>query len=59
MFRADVGVPEEIYSYRGTNLVWSEMKEWLKAWVVKIRKSSAHFSQSNWRAECEVKAARK
>ena len=36
-----------------------EMKEWLKRWGVKMGVSSAHYPQSNSRAEYAVKAANK
>merc|ERR1712082_58984 len=34
------------------------MKNFLKSWGVKLRVSSAHYPQSNGRAECAVKAAK-
>merc|ERR1712239_43108 len=55
---ADFGVPEEFSCDGGTNLTSEEMKNFLKSWGVKLRVSSAHYPQSNGRAECAVKAAK-
>ena len=55
---ADFGVPEEFACDGGTNLTSEEMKNFLKKWGVKLRVSSAHYPQSNGRAECAVKAAK-
>ena len=54
-----MGVPKEMSCDRGTNLTSHEITTWLKGWDVKIRDSSARFHQSNGRAECAVKAAKK
>ena len=54
-----MGVPEELSCDRGTNLTSSEITTWLKGWGVKLRTSSARYPQSNGRAECAVKAAKK
>ena len=35
------------------------MKTFLDKWEIKLRMSSAHYPQSNSRAECAVKAAMK
>ena len=56
---ASMGVPEEMSCDRGTNLSSRELTTWLKGWGVKIRDSSARYPQSNGRAECAVKAAKK
>ena len=55
----DFGVPEEISVDRGSNLVSKEIKDWLAAWKVTLRESSVHYPQSNGRAECAVKQAKK
>ena len=55
----DMGVPEEISCDRGSNLVSREITDWLKTWDVTIRDSSVHYPQSNGRAECAVKQAKK
>ena len=56
---ASMGVPEELSCDRGTNLSSREITTWLTGWGVKIRDSSARYPQSNGRAECAVKAAKK
>ena len=55
----DFGIPEEISVDRGSNLMSKEITDWLKAWKVTLRDSSAHYPQSNGRAECAVKQAKK
>ena len=52
------GVSEELSCDRGKNLTSYKVKEWLKSWGVELRISSAHYPQSNGRAECAVKAAK-
>ena len=52
----DMGVPKELSCDGGKNLASYEVREWLKGWGVKLRVSSAHYPQSNGRAECTVKA---
>ena len=42
----------------GKNLTSYKVREWLKSWGVELRISSAHYPQSNGRAECAVKAAK-
>ena len=54
----DMGVPEELSCDGGKNLTSVEVREWLKGWGVRLRISSAHYPQSNRRAECAVKAAK-
>ena len=54
----DMGVPEELSCDGGKNLTSYEVREWLKGWGVILRVSSAHYPQSNGRAECAVKAAK-
>ena len=51
-------MPEELSCDRGKNLTSMEVREWLKGWGVRLRVSSAHYPQSNGRAECAVKAAK-
>ena len=58
-FFTDFGVPEEVACDQGTNLVSAQMRNWLRSWGVSMRISSAHFAQSNGRAECGVKQAKK
>lgn len=53
------GVPEKISMDGGTNLVSEEMNEFYKKWGVKVRISSAHYPQSNGRAEVAVKTAKR
>ena len=54
-----MGISQEISCDRGSNLVSREITDWLKKWDVSIRDSSARYPQSNGRAECAVKAAKK
>ena len=56
---ADWGGPEELSCNRGTNLTSHEMRTWLQKWGVTLRESSARYPNSNGRAECAVKAAKK
>merc|ERR1712082_343126 len=53
-----MGVPEELSCDGGKNLTSSEVIDWLKSWGVKMRVSSAHYPQSNGRAECALTAAK-
>ena len=41
-----------------TNLVGVEMHKFYKWWGVQLHMSSAHYPQSNGRAEAEVKSAK-
>ena len=45
------GVTEEISLDGASNLKSSEIINWLEKWGVKVRRSSAHYPQSNGRAE--------
>ena len=47
----DMGVPEGLSCDGGKNLTSFEVREWLKGWGVRLRFSSAHYPQSNGRAE--------
>lgn len=53
------GAPEELSTDGGTNLVSTEMAEFFKRWGVKTRLSSAHYPQSNGRAEAAVRSAKR
>ena len=53
------GAPEEISTDGGTNLVSEEMCKFFNHWGAKMRISSAHFPQSNGRAEAAVKSAKR
>ena len=53
------GAPECLSTDGGTNLASSEVTEFLKKWRVTARVSSAHYPQSNGRAEAAVKAAKR
>ena len=50
------GVAEEISLDGGKNLQSNETQNWLKAWGVRVRLSSAYYPQSNGRAEAAVKS---
>ena len=52
-------VAEEISLDGASNLQSTEMKDWLKSWGVKVRLSSAHYHQSNGRAEVGVKSMKR
>ena len=56
---ADKGVPEILSSDGGTEFTSAETQAFLKTWQVKHRLSSAHFPQSNGRAEVAVKSAKR
>ena len=53
------GVPEQISIDGGTSLTSCEMKDFFRRWGVEIRQSSAHYPQSNGRAEAAVKTAKR
>ncbi|XP_064093829.1 uncharacterized protein K02A2.6-like [Macrobrachium nipponense] len=53
------GAPEEISLDGGTNLVSTEMASFLQKWGVRMRISSAHYPQSNGRAEAAVHTAKR
>ena len=53
------GAPMEIAIDGGTNLNSEEMSQFLRSWGVSTRVSSAHFPQSNGRAESAVKTAKR
>ncbi|XP_063878128.1 uncharacterized protein LOC135110103 [Scylla paramamosain] len=53
------GAPEQLSMDGGTNLGSEEMKNFLQKWGVGVRVSSAHFPQSNRRAEVVVKSAKR
>ncbi|XP_064089962.1 uncharacterized protein LOC135203965 [Macrobrachium nipponense] len=52
------GAPEQISTDGGTNLASEEMVAFFTRWGVKVRLSSAHYPQSNGRAEAAVKSAK-
>ena len=53
------GAPEQLSTDGGTNLSSSEVAEFLNKWGVAARVSSAHYPQSNGRAEAAVKVAKR
>ncbi|KAK8373832.1 hypothetical protein O3P69_012515 [Scylla paramamosain] len=58
-FFARWGAPEEVSTDGGTNLVSEEMQDFFRRWGVRVRVSSAHYPQSNGRAEAAVKSAKR
>ena len=56
---ADKGVPHLLSSDGGTKFTAAETRAFLDTWKVKHRLSSAHFPQSNGRAEVAVKSAKR
>ena len=56
---ADKGVPVELSSDGGTEFTSSATAEFLRTWGVSHRLSSAHYPQSNGRAEAAVKSAKR
>ncbi|XP_068232045.1 uncharacterized protein [Palaemon carinicauda] len=53
------GAPEEISLDGGTYLVSTDMASFLQKWGVRMRISSAHYPQSNGRAEAAVRTAKR
>lgn len=53
------GISEELSCDGGTNLTSQEMRKFLSEWCVTMRVSSAHYAQSNRRAEAAVKSAKR
>ena len=53
------GVPEELATDGGPPFNGQEYKQFLKTWDVQKRLSSAHYPQSNGRAEAAVKSAKR
>lgn len=53
------GAPEQLSTDGGTNLSSGEVADFLGKWGVKSRVSSAHYPQSNGRAEAAVKVAKR
>ena len=53
------GAPEQVSMDGGTNLVSDEMTTFFRRWGVTVRISSAHYPQSNGRAEAAVKTAKR
>ena len=53
------GIPEILSSDGGTEFTAAEMQEFLTRWKVQHRLSSAHYPQSNGRAEVAVKSAKR
>ena len=58
-FFATFGVPEELSSDGGPEFTAGCTKDFLSHWGVRHRVSSAHFPQSNGRAEVAVKTAKR
>ncbi|XP_063888605.1 uncharacterized protein LOC135115603 [Scylla paramamosain] len=59
LYFARWGAPEQVSTDGGTNLVSEEMTGFFKRWGVTVRLSSAHYPQSNGRAEAAVKSAKR
>ena len=59
LYFARWGAPEQISTDGGTNLVSEEMTRFFKRWGVTVGLSSAHYPQSNGRAEVAVKSAKR
>ena len=55
----DFGVPENLTTDGGLNLVASQMKEFLQKWGVKQHVTPAYFPHSNLRAETAVKTVKR
>ena len=53
------GSPEELATDGGTNLTSEEMAAFLRRWGIALRVSSAHYPQSNGRAEAGVRVAKR
>ena len=53
------GAPEEIATDGGPQFIAHQFQTFLSEWGVRHRKSSAHYPQSNGRAELAVKAAKR
>ena len=53
------GTPEEIATDGGTNLSSAEMLDFYRRWGVNLRLSSAHYPQSNGRAEAAVRSGKR
>jgi len=53
------GIPEELSCDGGTNLISQESRSFFDAWCVRLRISSAHYPQSNGRAEVAVKSVKR
>lgn len=53
------GAPESVSTDGGTNLTSAEMCQFFNRWGVEQRVASAHFPQSNGRAEAAVKSAKR
>ena len=53
------GAPEVLSTDGGTNLVSDDMRAFYQRWAVRLRVSSAHYPQSNGRAEAAVKSAKR
>ena len=53
------GAPEQLSTDGGTNLISDDMRAFYERWGVQLRVSSAHYPQSNGRAEAAVKSAKR
>ena len=53
------GAPAELSCDNGTTLVSNHARKFFAAWKVQLRVSSTGYAQSNGRAECAVKMAKK
>ena len=52
------GIPEELSCDGGTNLTSQKARSFFDPWRVRLRMSSAHYPQSNERAEAAVKCVK-
>lgn len=52
------GVPEEILTDNGSNLVSKEVRKFANRWNIRISTSAPHHQQSNGKAEATVKVAK-
>ena len=56
---AQMGVPEEVATDGGPSFTCYETKQFFRQWGIRHRLSSAHYPQSNGRAEVAVKTAKR
>ena len=55
---AQMGVPEEMATDGGPSFTCYETKQFFRQWGIRHRLSSAHYPQSNGRAEVAIKSAK-
>ncbi|XP_037801941.1 uncharacterized protein LOC119596682 [Penaeus monodon] len=54
-----LGIPEELSCDGGTNFTSHVSRSFFSTWCVKLRISSAHYTQSKWRAEAAIKSTKR